>query len=640
MEEAFSKSEWIWSRDTFVENEYAEFYDVFNNQGKKTVVNISVRGDYVLFVNGKYTESNQYGDFEHYKIYDTVDITDMLVEGENRICILVWYFGRSGMRYFTEKPGLIYEVVSGGKLVLASDEETMSRKSNAYESGAHIHKISPQLGYSFKYDATKEDEWIYCGNNGFSKSFVMGEKGKFYKRPNKKLQLNPICRGEVTRYSKGYLVDLGEEFVGLCSFSINSESEQSINISYGECLSDGRVKRIINDRDFSFEYVANSGKNTYTNYMLRLACRYIEIECENPIDIEYIGIIPQVYPCKENKVPNLSELDKRIYEICVNTLKLCMMEHYVDCPWREQCLYAFDARNQMLSGYYAFADKNIEYARSNLLLMSKDRREDKLLSICYPSGEDLVIPAFSLYYVVAVNEYMEYSGDLTLGKEVFDKLTDVLRAFMNNREDGMLKKFSGKSHWNFYDWATHLEGKLFEEDNNNVDFMLNAIAVYALGHYGEICRKLGRENIYVGVSDIIAGKVRDKFFNPETEAFFVENMEEEPTELANSFAILSGIAKGELAKRLAKRIAGGEFSPCSFSMKCFKYDALLSIDKEYKNVILEEIRTAYKKMLDEGYTTVWETDEGPGSFDKAGSLCHGWSAIPIYFFNLLLVYKG
>jgi len=35
MEEAFSKSEWIWSRDTFVENEYAEFYNVFNNQGKK-----------------------------------------------------------------------------------------------------------------------------------------------------------------------------------------------------------------------------------------------------------------------------------------------------------------------------------------------------------------------------------------------------------------------------------------------------------------------------------------------------------------------------------------------------------------------------------------------------------------------------
>ena len=31
-----------------------------------------------------------------------------------------------------------------------------------------------------------------------------------------------------------------------------------------------------------------------------------------------------------------------------------MMEHYVDTPWREQCLYAFDARNQMLCGYYAF----------------------------------------------------------------------------------------------------------------------------------------------------------------------------------------------------------------------------------------------------------------------------------------------
>ena len=98
MRKIFETSKWIWCEENFGENEYAEFYDVFDWNGKNTVLNISVRGDYTLFVNGKFCESNQYGDFEHYKVYDTVDITDFLVEGENKIYILVWYFGRSGKR--------------------------------------------------------------------------------------------------------------------------------------------------------------------------------------------------------------------------------------------------------------------------------------------------------------------------------------------------------------------------------------------------------------------------------------------------------------------------------------------------------------------------------------------------------------
>ena len=41
-------------------------------------------------------------------------------------------------------------------------------------------------------------------------------------------------------------------------------------------------------------------------------------------------------------------------------------------------------------------------------------------------------------------------------------------------------------------------------------------------------------------------------------------------------------------------------------------------------------------MLDKGATTFWETEKGEADFGGAGSLCHGWSAIPIYYFNELL----
>jgi hypothetical protein len=41
-------------------------------------------------------------------------------------------------------------------------------------------------------------------------------------------------------------------------------------------------------------------------------------------------------------------------------------------------------------------------------------------------------------------------------------------------------------------------------------------------------------------------------------------------------------------------------------------------------------------MLDNGATSFYETEEGADAFDKAGSLCHGWSSIPIYYFNKIL----
>ena len=70
-----------------------------------------------------------------------------------------------------------------------------------------------------------------------------------------------------------------------------------------------------------------------------------------------------------------------------------------------------------------------------------------------------------------------------------------------------------------------------------------------------------------------------------------------------------------------------EFVPASLSMKCFFYDALLETDKAaYASFVLEQVRQLYSMMLDE---------KGASAFNDAGSLCHGWSAMPIYYFHLL-----
>ena len=103
--------------------------------------------------------------------------------------------------------------------------------------------------------------------------------------------------------------------------------------------------------------------------------------------------------------------------------------------------------------------------------------------------------------------------------------------------------------------------------------------------------------------------------------------------MGNSMALLIGLGDAELADKL---IEGVGLIPVTLSMSAFFYDALLRFGDKYKNWILNDIRKKYKMMLDEGATTFWETEKGWQDFGNAGSLCHGWSAIPVYYFKKLL----
>ena len=624
MSQHFKNSSWIWISDSAGADEYGEFIGSFVADESRATCRISCDGDYVLYINGKYIASNQYGDYEHYKIYDEIDITPHLRNGENKMQVLVWHYGIDSQRYKKADAGVIFELEQEGVVLLSSNEKILCKKSSKYLSG-YCKEITSQLGLSFLYDASKEeiDEWVGAT--------VVDKFCSLYPRPAKKLELLPQKDIKIL-CSEGnyYLIDLGEETVGLPTLDITSESSQKILVTWGEDLQGGHVRRRIGNRDFSFEYIAKEGRNQYTNYMLRLGCRYMELYAEAPIELNYLGLIPQIYPVTERSIKKENELDGRIYDLCVRTLKLCMMEHYVDTPWREQCLYAFDSRNQMLCGYTAFEDGNAEYARANLLLMGKDRRQSGLLSICSPCGMELEIPSFSLYYFIAVREYIDYTGDISLGEEVYQKLVSIAEVFLKNRSNGLITRFSDKTQWNFYDWSKYLEGKLFECDSAIPDLIINCLFVIALENMRVISQKTGKLFPFESVIGEIKARANEEFYDSSAGAYSLTRSGKEFTVLGNSLAILAGVA--ENASDICEKIVEGSILDCSLSMRCFKYDALIMTDKiRFKPYITEEIRRDYGRMLEQGATSVWETSEGASAFGNAGSLCHGWSAIPICY---------
>ena len=481
------------------------------------------------------------------------------------------------------------------------------------------------MGQSFLFDAPKP-----C-NTAFHNSFVIDKKCRMYSRPIKKsLLLNAKEITILKDEGNYYLLDLGEETVGLPTLNFYTDVPQKITVCWGEHIIDGYVRRKIDNRDFSFEYIAKKGENKYTNYMLRLGCRFLEVFCEAPIKLDYIGIIPQVYSVEAISKTFTEPLKQKIYDLCVNTLKLCLMERYVDTPWREQSFYAFDSRNQMLCGYKAFKNGNSDYARAGLLLIGQDNREDGLLSITVPSGTELAIPSFSLHYFTSVKEYLDNTNDLSLAFEVYEKLLKIIQVFEKQIQGGLLYTFRDSGYWNFYDWSAYMNGD-FGLTDTRPDLMINCLYVIALENFKIISDRINKPFNYQNIVDELKVNIKQNFFDSKNGLFSMSKGCEEFTELGNSVAILAGLTTPEESCAIAEKLSCNKLLKCSLSMKCFKYDALLKVDPKYHQYIIKEICDTYKVMIDNDATSVWEVIEGANAFNNAGSLCHGWSAIPILY---------
>ena len=69
----------------------------------------------------------------------------------------------------------------------------------------------------------------------------------------------------------------------------------------------------------------------------------------------------------------------------------------------------------------------------------------------------------------------------------------------------------------------------------------------------------------------------------------------------------------------------------NLSTSQLKYEALLKNKRNY-SFALDEVRKIGRNMLYDGATAFYETELG--AYDPfAGSLCHGWSPVPIYVYE-------
>ncbi|MBO5286232.1 MAG: family 78 glycoside hydrolase catalytic domain [Clostridia bacterium] len=648
---SFDNAKWIWSSLNYSYDEYAEFvFDLeIKNLNDSLVINLACDSNYILSVNGKEIAFGQYPDYPDYKVYDSVNLSNLTV-GKNQIKITVWYYGVDSSTYLTDKAGLIFTVELGGDTILNSNENILSRKDITFENHRALW-ITTQLGYGFKKLGNVVNDLP------FTNSVCIEKSKNLNPRPIDKLVLSNLVSGEPYKHNGTYIIDLKEETVGFIYLKVTAKDGDNIKIYYGEWLnSDVEIqKQMQGGGNFYVEYVCKDGVNEYDNKMRRIAGRYLQVYCPDTVKIDVMGIIPVDYPLVKLPVNFKNPLRNKIYDVAVKTLTSCMHEHYEDCPWREQALYNMDSRNEMLFTYLAF--KDYRFARASLKLMAKAPLKEGILPICFPAGTNLTIPSFSLIYAVQTCEYIENSGDTEFIKEVFPQIKSVMDTFIANFDPvmGLLKRLP-YPHWNFYEWSYGSDNAWEINRKNNdgykptYDLNLNCFFVFSLKYYKKLCSLAGVEFNFD--EDGLKQKIVEHFYDTDA-GLFKAQLDGEPfyTVLGNSLAILAGLGDKKMCDKLIndeKFDDGGnrderdsafknkpKLVPVTLSMCLYFYDALLSVDKNYKDFVLSDMERKFKKMLDEGATTFWETELGYKDFGMRGSLCHGWSALPIRYYHLL-----
>jgi hypothetical protein len=473
-----------------------------------------------------------------------------------------------------------------------------------------------------------------------------------------------------------FVIDLLREEAGVLELDLETNAGAIVDVAYGEHMEDLRVRAETGGRNFADRYTCKEGRQLYTHWLDRWAGRYLQLHIHGLKDLlvlHYAGLRVMEYPLeRRGSFSTADELANRIYQTGVRTMQLCTHERYEDCPAREQGLYENDARNQALCGYYCFGE--YAFPRAAFDLLGAGWHEDGYLEMTAPSNLARTIPSFSMVWILALEDYYLHTGDAQYVRGQMPVADKMLSGWLAALKDGLMPCPTGRRFWHFYDWAEGLDGNenfpgtswILEEER--LDAPLNfylCMALRAAAGLAEACGDAKRAEQYRSAADQVRVAAHKRFFDAERNAYRTylvphashtsrtshsshtragafydhadrSNKGDHFAELTQGLAILAKAAPAKVADGLRRKLAGGEHDwvRATFSQSIYMYQAILTDPHRHGAAVFRRIEQDWGRMLLAGATSFWEVPEGPRG---GSSLCHGWSAVPVYFYQAHLL---
>ncbi len=313
-----------------------------------------------------------------------------------------------------------------------------------------------------------------------------------------------------------------------------------------------------------------------------------------------------------------------VWEISLRTLKRCMHETYEDCPYYEQLQYTMDTRLQILFTYMVSGDTRlalraiVDYHRSML--------PEGILQSRYPSREPQIIPGFSIFFILMVEDYYWQTGDMEAIRPFRPTIDAVLEWF--RRKIGSIGLVENMGYWEFADWVAEWDRgvpRAVEKGPSTIHNLLYAYGLQSAARLNEITGRKGIATEYEKRANDILYQVDIRCWCDKSGLYTEGPDFIEYSQHAQVWAVLTGMARGKKAKSILKKaLALEDISRCSYVMKFYLFRALETAGL-YDHT--EELWQDWQDMLKLNLTTC------PEDFVGIRSDCHGWSALPLYEFT-------
>ncbi len=327
---------------------------------------------------------------------------------------------------------------------------------------------------------------------------------------------------------------------------------------------------------------------------------------------------------------------ERAHEVSAETLRLCLHEKYENCPWREQSICMYDARNQILFGYAYWG--NYSRARAMLELFADGLRSDGFMPVAAASRKTLSIPSYTFLWITALYEYTLYSGDLSLFERYCAMLDSMYGKILPLTKNGFYIP-PEEGLWNYCE-APELE---FCTDPPNAFYNLYLMeALDCTAKMYQLCGNAKKADELANLA-INLGRRAEPYYWDETAGAYADSITADGKKdifhgHAQSLFLSLGLIPAEKRAGILDKIKDNTLHLPALGALIYLAKGIFEHGTaDDRRWMLEKIQSHYGAMLNAGAETWWEVSIGKEYGGGAGSLCHGWSAMPAWFESSVLL---
>lgn len=628
------KGRWIWEAKD-IEDVHVAFRRHINLSAKpqRAVLHLSCESKATVYVNGEIVAVDavlKRGPTPFDSFYQDIDCAPYLQQGENVVCILVHYWGKSGNASVnSQQGGLIYDLDVDGTFY-SSGSDTKVKRLQEYRNQRVLSATGeyPDRRRStflaereIYFDARKQEDYAAkdYDDSQWADARVVASPGY--------LPFGDLYLGDIPAFTLEDLADmedvdnvigvkmdeartvsfrLPENLAFLPYFELESEEDGAHIAFYTNTYETQNIVSLMDD------FVAKQGNNVYQQLYWRTGYVFY-LDLPAGVTLKRVGYRTTMYDAPMEGAFQSSDVDfDTLWRKAYNTTHICMRDTFMDCPERERSPYSGDSANQIGVDLYSMGENGWKMIQKTYQSLSGWAKEDGVFPLRWPSTTTNECPMQNLAFIQTVPEYLNVTGDVETVQEVYPILSNYVKLW-NLNADGSVEYRPGTFMWT--DW-----GKGMDED-----LMENGWYYWALRTLKDLGTTLGVNDdtaYFENRMASIKGAFNAKF---KKEAGFASD-NTAYDDRGNALAILSGLADEDdydLAKGVLNTIK--QASPYMERFVLQAYGEMGALEEGNARMI-----ERYRGMIDYEASTLWELWS---SEPKDGTINHGWAGGPLIYMS-------